>query len=42
MLVNIPANRKRVVAVSFPRDLNIEPMQCEAVEPRDRRIRPAV
>jgi LCP family protein required for cell wall assembly len=30
MLVNIPANRERVVAVSFPRDLNIEPMQCEA------------
>src|SRR6185312_9099089 len=30
MLVNIPANRERVVAVSFPRDLNIEPMECEA------------
>jgi LCP family protein required for cell wall assembly len=30
MLVNIPANRKRVVAVSFPRDLAINPMQCEA------------
>jgi LCP family protein required for cell wall assembly len=30
MLVNIPANRERVVAVSFPRDLNIEPMKCEA------------
>ncbi|WP_406817738.1 LCP family protein [Mycobacterium sp. M23085] len=30
MLVNIPANRKRVVAVSFPRDLAITPMQCEA------------
>jgi LCP family protein required for cell wall assembly len=29
MLVNIPANRKRVVAVSFPRDLSIEPMKCE-------------
>ncbi|MGH3640317.1 MAG: LCP family protein [Mycobacterium sp.] len=29
MLVNIPANRKRVVAVSFPRDLSITPMQCE-------------
>ena len=25
MLVNIPANRKRVVAVSFPRDLAITP-----------------
>ncbi len=30
MLVNIPANRKRVVAVSFPRDLAITPIQCEA------------
>ncbi|MBO0881286.1 MAG: LCP family protein, partial [Mycobacterium sp.] len=30
MLVNIPANRKRVVAVSFPRDLAITPLQCEA------------
>lgn len=30
MLVNIPANRKRVVVVSFPRDLAITPMQCEA------------
>ena len=29
MLVNIPANRKRVVAVSFPRDLSITPMTCE-------------
>lgn len=29
MLVNIPANRERVVAVSFPRDLSIEPMKCE-------------
>ena len=27
MLVNIPANRKRVVAVSFPRDLAITPIQ---------------
>jgi LCP family protein required for cell wall assembly len=33
MLVNIPANRERVVAVSFPRDLNIEPMKCEAWNP---------
>lgn len=33
MLVNIPANRKRVVAVSFPRDLAITPMQCEAWDP---------
>ena len=30
ILVNIPASRKRVVAVSFPRDLAITPMQCEA------------
>ncbi|MDT5195779.1 MAG: hypothetical protein QOH20_2533 [Mycobacterium sp.] len=29
MLVNIPANRKRVVAVSFPRDLAITPIKCE-------------
>jgi LCP family protein required for cell wall assembly len=34
MLVNIPANRERVVAVSFPRDLYIEPMQCEPWDPR--------
>lgn len=33
MLVNIPANRKRVVAVSFPRDLSIEPMKCEPWNP---------
>ena len=33
MLVNIPANRKRVVAVSFPRDLATTPMQCEAWNP---------
>ena len=33
MLVNIPANRKRVVAVSFPRDLAIEPMECEPWNP---------
>jgi LCP family protein required for cell wall assembly len=30
ILVNIPASRKRVVAVSFPRDLAITPMKCEA------------
>ena len=34
MLVNIPANRERVVAVSFPRDLAIEPMQCEPWDPQ--------
>ncbi|HYB80068.1 MAG TPA: LCP family protein [Mycobacterium sp.] len=33
MLVNIPANRKRVVVVSFPRDLATTPMQCEAWNP---------
>ena len=33
MLVNIPANRKRVVAVSFPRDLAITPMKCKAWNP---------
>ncbi|OBI46475.1 transcriptional regulator [Mycobacterium kyorinense] len=33
MLVNIPANRKRVVAVSFPRDLAITPLKCEAWNP---------
>ncbi|MDT5133888.1 MAG: hypothetical protein QOE41_3199, partial [Mycobacterium sp.] len=30
ILVNIPASRKRVVAISFPRDLAIAPLQCEA------------
>jgi LCP family protein required for cell wall assembly len=34
MLVNIPANRERVVAVSFPRDLYIEPMECEPWDPQ--------
>lgn len=33
MLVNIPANRKRVVAVSFPRDLSIDSMKCEPWNP---------
>ena len=33
MLVNIPANRERVVAVSFPRDLAITPMKCEPWNP---------
>lgn len=40
MLVNIPANRKRVVAVSFPRDLSIKPMQCEAWNPETREYGP--
>jgi LCP family protein required for cell wall assembly len=29
MLVNIPASRKRVVAVSFPRDTAITPIKCD-------------
>ncbi len=33
MLVNIPASRERVVAVSFPRDLAITPMKCEPWDP---------
>ena len=40
MLVNIPANRERVVAVSFPRDLNIEPMKCESWNPETREYGP--
>ena len=36
MLVNIPANRKRVVAVSFPRDLSITPQECEPWDPQTR------
>ena len=40
MLVNIPANRERVVAVSFPRDLNIEPMECEPWNPETREYGP--
>ncbi len=30
MLVNVPASRQRVVVVSFPRDLAITPMKCQA------------
>lgn len=40
MLVNIPANRKRVVAVSFPRDLEIDPMECEPWNPETREYGP--
>jgi LCP family protein required for cell wall assembly len=40
MLVNIPANRKRVVAVSFPRDLAITPMHCEAWNPNTGKYGP--
>ncbi len=41
MLVNIPANRKRVVAVSFPRDLSITPMKCEHWDPTTSTYGPA-
>jgi LCP family protein required for cell wall assembly len=40
MLVNIPANRKRVVVVSFPRDLAITPIQCEAWDPETGKYGP--
>ncbi|GAA4631052.1 hypothetical protein GCM10023114_07630 [Mycolicibacterium sediminis] len=40
MLVNIPANRKRVVAVSFPRDLSITPQKCEPWDPQTRAYGP--
>ena len=40
MLVNIPANRKRVVVVSFPRDLAITPIQCEAWNPENGKYGP--
>lgn len=40
MLVNIPASRKRVVAVSFPRDLAITPMKCQAWDPESGKYGP--
>ena len=40
MLVNVPANRKRVVAVSFPRDLAITPMNCQAWDPETGKYGP--
>ncbi len=40
MLVNIPASRKRVVAVSFPRDLAIKPTLCEAWDPQTGKYGP--
>ncbi|MGB0970024.1 MAG: LCP family protein [Mycobacterium sp.] len=40
MLVNIPANRERVVAVSFPRDLEISPMRCQVWNPETRKYGP--
>jgi LCP family protein required for cell wall assembly len=40
MLVNVPANRKRVVVVSFPRDLAITPLYCQAWNPDTGRYGP--
>jgi len=40
MLVNIPASRNRVVAVSFPRDLAITPMNCQAWDPETGKYGP--
>lgn len=40
MLVNIPADRKRVVAVSFPRDLAITPILCEPWDPKSGKYGP--
>ncbi len=40
MLVNIPASRNRVVAVSFPRDLAIAPMNCQAWNPETGKYGP--
>lgn len=40
MLVNIPASRERVVAVSFPRDLAVTPMKCEAWDPETGKYGP--
>jgi LCP family protein required for cell wall assembly len=40
ILVNIPASRKRVVAVSFPRDTAITPMKCDAWDARNGRYGP--
>ncbi|CAN5393779.1 LCP family protein [soil metagenome] len=40
MLVNIPADRKRVVAVSFPRDLAVTPMKCEPWNPETGKYGP--
>ena len=40
MLVNVPASRERVVAVSFPRDLAITPMKCQAWDPETGKYGP--
>jgi LCP family protein required for cell wall assembly len=42
MLVNIPADRKRVVVVSFPRDLAITPAYCQAWNPDSGKYGPVV
>lgn len=42
MLVNIPADRKRVVVVSFPRDLAITPAYCQAWDPDSGKYGPVV
>jgi LCP family protein required for cell wall assembly len=42
MLVNVPADRKRVVVVSFPRDLAITPAYCQAWDPDSGRYGPVV
>ena len=40
MLVNIPADRSRVVAVSFPRDLDVTRPQCARLGQRQRPATP--
>lgn len=42
MLVNVPADRKRVVVVSFPRDLAITPAYCQAWDPDTGKYGPVV
>jgi LCP family protein required for cell wall assembly len=42
MLVNVPADRKRVVVVSFPRDLAITPAYCQAWDPDSGKYGPVL
>ena len=42
MLVSVPADRKRVVVVSFPRDLAITPAYCQAWDPDSGEYGPVV
>ncbi|WP_445168531.1 LCP family protein [Mycolicibacterium sp. Dal123E01] len=42
MLVNVPADRKRVVVVSFPRDLAITPAYCQAWDPENGKYGPVL